>query len=98
MRDWSTVFKEFEKINTTVKEFYQAQGMSPSLFYRRRKDINDLLVSTPPLLNQDDFVRLRCGLGGGESAEERNYIGFCISVIYDLTVQLRFDNLAPPLQ
>ena len=37
-RDWSAVFLEFRQSGLTIKEFCLSQGMSQSLFYRRRKD------------------------------------------------------------
>ena len=56
-RDWSAIFAEFHRSGLSIKEFCRVQGMSQSLFYRRRKDYRDSGVPTKPL-RRGDFIEL----------------------------------------
>jgi hypothetical protein len=58
-RDWAAVFAEFDRSAMTIKEFCRSQGMSQSLFYRRRKDHNAAEASKGPALGRGDFVELK---------------------------------------
>lgn len=58
-RDWSAVFEEFHRSGLSIKEFCQVEGMSQSLFYRRRKEYSDADKSARPSLRRDDFIELK---------------------------------------
>ncbi len=57
-RDWAVVFKAYEHSGMTVKDFCQTQGMSPSLFYRRRQDIESFASQVKSSSEPTDFIRL----------------------------------------
>ena len=57
-RDWVAVFEEFAQSGMTVGDFCRSQGMSPSLFYRRRHDIAAHALEGKQSMSPDDFVRL----------------------------------------
>jgi len=58
-RDWPGVFAEFDRSGMTIKEFCRYQGMSQSLFYRRRKDYADSVASNGPSVGRGDFIELK---------------------------------------
>jgi len=58
-RDWPAVFAEFHRSGMTIKEFCLSQGMSQSLFYRRRKDYSDSDTARGPSLRRGDFIELQ---------------------------------------
>ena len=60
-RDWPAVFTEFHGSGMTIKEFCRSQGMSQSLFYRRRKDYTASPASKGPSLGRGDFIELKPG-------------------------------------
>ena len=57
-RDWEVVFKAYGQSWLTVKDFCQIQGISQSLFYRRRQEIGSLTSPAKPSPGSDDFIRL----------------------------------------
>ena len=58
-RDWLVVFEEFHRSGLSIKEFCQAEGMSQSLFYRRRKYYIDSDKPARPSLGRGDFIELK---------------------------------------
>ena len=58
-RDWSAIFAEFRRSGLSIKEFCQVQGMSPSLFYRRRKDHDDPAPPGKSAFRSSDFIQLK---------------------------------------
>ena len=60
-RDWPAVFADFDRSGMTIKEFCRHQGMSQSLFYRRRKDYADSLEPKGPSVGRGDFIELKPG-------------------------------------
>ena len=58
-RDWSVIFEEFHRSGLSIKEFCRAEGMSQSLFYRRRKDYGDADKSAKSPLRRGDFIELK---------------------------------------
>ncbi len=57
-RDWTVVFKAYEHSGLTVRDFCQAQGMSPSLFYRRRQEVGSFASPVKSSSEPTDFIRL----------------------------------------
>jgi hypothetical protein len=57
-RDWVVVFKAYGQSGLTVKDFCQVQGISVSLFYRRRKELKDSALPEKSSLRSNDFIRL----------------------------------------
>ena len=66
-RDWAVVFKAYEQSGLTVKDFCQIQGISQSLFYRRRQEIGSLASPAKPSPGSDDFIRLSSAASPGPS-------------------------------
>ena len=67
-RDWPAVFADFDRSGMTIKEFCRYQGMSQSLFYRRRKDYADSMASNGPSVGRGDFIELKPGSSCRRSA------------------------------
>ena len=57
-RDWAAVFVEFRQSGLTIKEFCRSQGMSQSLFYRRRKDFVKVGMEGKRSGRRSDFIEL----------------------------------------
>ncbi len=57
-RDWSAVFEEFHGSGLTIKEFCQIKEMSPSLFYCRRKEYDEMTTASKTALRPSDFIPL----------------------------------------
>jgi len=57
-RDWPGVFADFDGSGMTIKAFCVSEGMSQSLFYRRRKDYADCSVPSQPSFGRRDFIEL----------------------------------------
>ena len=66
-RDWAAVFEEFGQSDMKVKDFCRAQGMAPSLFYRRRRDMENSVISGRSSLKPGDFIQLQSGDSSGPS-------------------------------
>lgn len=58
-RDWSAVFQEFHTSGLSIKKFCQAKEMSLSLFYRRRKEYDEIASPNQPALRPSDFIQLK---------------------------------------
>ena len=58
-RDWSAVFEEFHQSGITIKEFCRLKGMAQSLFYRQRKNYDDIANPGKPTLRSNDFIQLK---------------------------------------
>jgi hypothetical protein len=58
-RDWAAIFAEFRRSGLSIKEFCQTQQMSPSLFYRRRKDHDDPAHPGKSAPRSSDFIQLK---------------------------------------
>ena len=57
-RNWAELFGEFYRSGLSVKEFCRTNGISPSLFYLRRKDYGN--VSRPgSSFRSSDFIQLQ---------------------------------------
>ena len=61
-RDWSVVFEEFRQSGITIKEFCRVKGISPSLFYKHRKNYIDADSSNRQSSHRDNFVELQRAL------------------------------------
>jgi len=57
-RDWLAVFVEFDRSGMSIKEFCRSQGMSQSLFYRRRKDFVGIGREGKRSGRPSDFIEL----------------------------------------
>jgi hypothetical protein len=55
-RDWAVVLAEFQQSGLTIQAFCRAAGISPSLFYRHRKECHDTNRSARPALGRGDFM------------------------------------------
>jgi len=80
-RNWPGVFAEFNRSGLSIKEFCRAQGMSQSLFYRRRKDYSNSDRLTKPL-GRGDFVELASASSARRSA----------AIVFDDRIELSISN------
>ena len=55
-RDWAVVLAEFQQSGLTIQAFCRAAGISPSLFYRHRKECRATNRSAWPALGRGDFI------------------------------------------
>ena len=55
-RDWAAVLAEFQQSGLTIQAFCRAAGISPSLFYRHRKESGNTARSARPALGRGDFM------------------------------------------
>lgn len=80
-RDWSAIFEEFHRGGLSIKEFCRGQGISQSLFYRRRQDYS---YSDRPakILRRGDFIELTPALSTRRSA----------AIIFDGRIELSISN------
>ncbi len=81
-RDWSEVFEEYRQSGMSVKKFCKVQGMSPSLFYRRRKDIENSVIPCKSPMKPGDFIQLQSAGTSGPS----------ISIVFAVTMELFIHN------
>ena len=58
-RDWPAVFEEFYQSGLSIKKFCQAKEMAQSLFYRQRKDYDDIANPGKTTLRSSDFIQLK---------------------------------------
>ena len=57
-RDWVLIFQEYEQSGKSAKEFCREHKISRSLFYRRRQEQSQDIVSKPRNIQAADFIRL----------------------------------------
>lgn len=81
-RDWVSVFKEYSRSGMTVKAFCQNQGISPSLFYRRHRDIKNYTDPGKPSLKSNDFIQLPSAFSSSPS----------MSIIFPGPIELNIHN------
>ncbi len=81
-RDWAAVFEEFDRSGMKVKGFCQVQGITLSLFYRRRKDMEGSVISGKSSLESGGFIQLRPAASSDPS----------ISIVFAGTTELFVHN------
>ena len=57
-RNWAELFEEFHRSGLSVKEFCRTNGISPSLFYLRRKDYGNVCRPGSSFCSSD-FIQLQ---------------------------------------